>query len=416
MRMTLPSLADLFFRPPGLLIASPPLSPLHSCARHNVTEISRLPQCLAAVDLVDVASAPPRTPMAVPGNDAFQDLCRIFSAREERILEIEILPPALGPLLQDGCSIGITKKHIVKAFTVARRVFFQALDADAPASAPPRKDADTKSNTELAVCSEIILLYDCEHLTACNWRKRRILALVPPRDHDDLDPAQRQTVVRMLDTELSLMKTYLCSPLPRHTKSPTLWQHRLWVLDYKMRVEFGGGSDALSLLNAELSTVLRAGELHPKNYYAFNYMRLFHGRLSQTTEDGPAVLAQSILEPTLTWCLMHPADISGWGFVRYLLEAVPDQTVRADTVDKVLRYAIGIRWEGESLYTFVDLAVRAFAAMDRATKVLGMSAAAAGTFGSRLDHGPARWETWRDAAKEVWTAKPRGEGMADDPA
>ncbi|PLN74434.1 hypothetical protein BDW42DRAFT_182169 [Aspergillus taichungensis] len=350
--------------------------------------------------------------MAVPGNDAFQDLCRIFSARKERILEIEILPPALGPLLQDGCSIGITKKHIVKAFMVARHIFFQALDADDPASAPLRKDTDT----ELAVCSEIILLYDCEHLTACNWRKRRILALVPSHDHDDLDPAQRQTIIQALDTELSLMKTYLCSPLPRHTKSPTLWQHRLWVLDYKMRVQSGGGSDAFSLLNAELSTVLRAGELHPKNYYAFNYMRLFHSRLSQSTEDGPAVLAQSILEPTLTWCLLHPADISGWGFVLYQLEAVPDQTIREDTVEKALRYAIGIRWEGESLYTFVDLAVRAFAAMDRASKVLGMSPTDADTFGSRLNHGPARWKAWRDAAKEVWTAKRRGGGMVDDPA
>lgn len=355
--------------------------------------------------------------MAVPGNDAFQDLCRIFSARKERILEIEFLPPALGPLLQDGCSIGVTKKHVVKAFTVARRIFFKALDADNSASAPPRKDTDTKTDAELAVCTEIILLYDCEHLTACNWRKRRLLSLLPPHDHDDLDPAQRQAVIQALDNELSLMKTYQCSPLPRHTKSPTLWQHRLWVLDYKMRVQSRDArSDVFALLNTELSTVLRAGELHPKNYYAFNYMRLFYGRLSRDTEEGPAVLARSILEPTLTWCLGHPADISGWGFLLYLLEAVPDQAVCEDTVDKVLGYAIGIRWEGESLYTFVDLAVRAFTAMGRATRILGMSVTAAETFTSRLDHRPARWKTWRDAAKEVWTVKPRGGGTAVDPA
>lgn len=329
-------------------------------------------------------------------DSAFQDLARIFATRNNRVLEIEILPPALGPLLQDECSIGITKKHLVQAFVTARRIFFKdsiyKLDCE---SSTMSKDGDAVTtatkpqNTEdFSICSEIILLFDCEHLTACNWRKKRLDSLVQRYELEPDHDGTQETLLQALEAEISLMTTFLCSPLHRHTKSPTLWQHRLWVLDKMLRLPglgwrdsnlqrpdnakprplmYGEGSinrDTLRrLLEEELAIVLRAGELHPKNYYAFSYMRQLHGKLSEYTKDSsssPPLLAEPTTRTTLDWCQSHPADISGWMFALYVLEVVGDRSVQENAIDGVSRFAMDIGWEGESLWRFVDLAVKCF--------------------------------------------------------
>ncbi|KAI9376513.1 hypothetical protein BJX61DRAFT_538750 [Aspergillus egyptiacus] len=297
--------------------------------------------------------------------DAFRDLYRIFASRDGRILEFEILPPALGPILEDESSIGITKKYLVQAFVTARRVFFDALDSnfeynrkDHPKTMECRA-LENELDDKVARASEIILLFDCEHLTACNWRKRRLVALLN---------SDQTTSVNALNTELSLLTTYLCSPLHRHTKSPTLWQHRQWVQTRLLKIRKPDSHAVQELLRAELSVVLRAGELHPRNYYAFSYMRQMHHILSEfggdETADGTAQLARSIITPTLDWCLAHPADISGLMFLLYLLDAAPDTTCRLAAVSKVARFALDIGWEGEGIWTFVDLAVRCFSLVD----------------------------------------------------
>ncbi|KAK1139586.1 hypothetical protein N8T08_000659 [Aspergillus melleus] len=327
--------------------------------------------------------------MSSPDN-AFQDLARIFATRNSRILEIEILPPALGPLLQDDCSIGISKKYLVQAFVTARRIFFQDTickldqgsstasrdgDADAIATIPERKFDD------LSICSEIILLFDCEHLTACNWRKKRLASLVQQQELDPDNNGARETLFQALDAEMSLLTSFLCSPLHRHTKSPTLWQHRLWVLDRMTHLRSKDWLDGnpqrpdlvkpqplrdttlQRILETELAIVLRAGELHPKNYYAFSHMRQLHGMLSGYMENSSSslrLLAEPIAKPMLNWCQTHPTDISGWMFTLYILEAVEDRDAQESAVSQVFRFAVDIGWEGESLWMFVDLAVKSF--------------------------------------------------------
>ncbi|KAJ5683250.1 hypothetical protein N7462_006415 [Penicillium macrosclerotiorum] len=297
--------------------------------------------------------------------DAFQQLAGVFASRGNKILEIEIIPSSLGSsFLQDGCFIGITKKALVRAFTVARHLFTKRLlpmtDDDLRASLEKKEDkSDLASDL---VVTEIMLLFDCEHLTACNWRKRRLLAAAAQcLNHTDPTLAKAQ----LFDAELTLLRSYQCSPLHRHTKSPTLWSHRLWVLDQWLQAEPRSAAALFSLERAELDIVLRAAERHPKNYYAFTYMRGLQTML-ENRPDGKshpnwaAEWTTRLLNPVLNWCLANPRDISGWAFGLYLLQRVPEPALRADAVSRVLQFARDVGWDGESLWTFVDLAVRQF--------------------------------------------------------
>ncbi|PYI10349.1 hypothetical protein BO78DRAFT_335409 [Aspergillus sclerotiicarbonarius CBS 121057] len=366
-------------------------------------------------------------------NAAYHDLSRIFSARHQdnHVLEIEILPPGLGPLLHDGDSIGITKKHLVQAFVTARRVFFDTSDkapsvhdacdyedeCETPHNGPPVQ----KQRDNLLNATEIILLFDCEHLTACNWRKKRLAALIQRYESADADHTRREMLIRELDTELSLMTTYLCSPLHRHTKSPTLWNHRLWVLTRVLDVRKKGSAGPFSqrednkgrvliqeVIHKELSAVLRSGELHPRNYYAFNYARQlldFFSENSKDTKDVAAPLAGSIIHLVLDWCFAHPSDISGWIFTLYLLENVHDEQIHTDSIDRVLCFAVDVGWEGESLWTFVDLATQHPGAgaltKDQQCRPPGDMFAAP----LLSDAGPEKgWKAWLGRARAAWLA------------
>ncbi|KAL5000636.1 hypothetical protein BDV10DRAFT_31103 [Aspergillus recurvatus] len=345
--------------------------------------------------------------------DAFLDLFRIFANRDGRVLEFEILPPALGPILEDGCSIGITKKYLVQAFVIARRSFFESLttksnsqytDDAASLETLALKRESEEVDKPLAIASEIILLFDCEHLTACNWRKRRLSMLFT---------SDMEALIRALDIELSLMTTYLCSPLHRHTKSPTLWQHRQWVQTHLVRLRKPGFKGAEGLFQAELSVVLRAGEIHPKNYYAFTYLRQIHRMLAESgglkNEEWRVQLGQSIIGSTLDWCLAHPADISGLMFLLYLLDGVPDTALRLDSVGKVARFALDIRWEGESIWTFVELATRKFMlvkSLDQSPPYPWGVLRAASSLAMQGDSKAGiPWRTWLERARVHWAAE-----------
>ncbi|KAL4790657.1 hypothetical protein BDV19DRAFT_372084 [Aspergillus venezuelensis] len=302
------------------------------------------------------------TAQCPPTTDTFRDLSRVFANRGGGVLEFEILPPAFGPFLEDGCSVGITKKGLVQALVVARNTFFSGLKSTATSTCEEAKPDLSNSrlrsenaDKKLAIASEIILLFDCEHLTACNWRKRRLRALFD---------AEKETFIQALEDELSLMTTYINSPLHRHTKSPTLWQHRQWVQSHLIRLRKPDFQAALDLFHGELAVALRAGELHPRNYYAFTYMRQIHRILSEfggeESENRSIWFGQAILGSIMDWCLAHPADVSGLMFLLYLLEAIPDTALRLDTVGKVVSFALDIGWEGESLWTFIELAMRGF--------------------------------------------------------
>ncbi|KAJ5810988.1 Protein prenyltransferase [Penicillium robsamsonii] len=296
--------------------------------------------------------------------DAFEDLVRIFSSRDNQVLEIEIIPSSLGAtFLQDGWSLGLTKKALVQAFMVARQLFFDRLMPMSENDLQITFTANAQSRNTDSAITEIMLLFDCEHLTACNWRKRRLQAAMA---HYPVIPDQTSAATEFLEAELTLMSSYQCSPLHRHTKSPTLWHHRLWVIVYLLQRQYRSPEDLLKLQQTELDIVLRAGELHPKNYYAFNYMRQLEVLLAATVEKttGQSMWeirsAQSVTERVVDWCLANPRDISGWSFGLYVLNKSPEQHIRVNALGRVVKFALNVGWEGESLWTFVDQASRQF--------------------------------------------------------
>lgn len=195
-------------------------------------------------------------------DNIFQALANILSSRHihNQTLEIEILTPGLGPLLRDGCSIGITKKALVQAFVIARQIFLT------------KNGKQHGYDDEKALRStEILILFAPEHVTACNWRKRRLIWILQctstcTNDGESKTATDRQDVLEILDRELILTTTYLCSPLHRHTKSPTLWQHRFWVLVHILSIR-GWTSASQELQKGD------PGKFNP--YYTLNYLSFY---------------------------------------------------------------------------------------------------------------------------------------------
>ncbi|RMJ26428.1 hypothetical protein PHISP_02700 [Aspergillus sp. HF37] len=377
--------------------------------------------------------------MSTPDN-AFHQLAHILASRRDRILEFEILPRGSGPLLQDGCSVGLSKEALVQSFVAARQIFFKAgtrspcLYPREETSGRAPRDQDEESES-VDIASQILLLFDCEHLSACNYRKRRLASAINAHDFTTASHASHERLVLRLESELTLTTTLLTSRLHRHTKSPTLWQHRLWVMTRVLSVQgldptdrlMGQGLGPLNpnppsletireLFVAEADVVLCAGELHPKNYYAFSYLRELHGLLAEFVRggggdedgDGLEALATSVVTPVLEWCLAHPRDISGWMFVLYLLEAVHDDRARADVVSRTVRFASGVGWEGESLWTFVDMAAKSFGVVDSVQDMIRSqpSAASDSIVGSvSEDVLPDKpWKVWVVKVRAYWAA------------
>ncbi|KAJ5542043.1 hypothetical protein N7461_008046 [Penicillium sp. DV-2018c] len=331
--------------------------------------------------------------------DAFQELIRILSSRDNQVLEIEIIPPSLdASFLQDGCSVGISKKALVQAFTVARKIFFDRLKPMSENDFQASICTKTRYGIADSVITEVMLLFDCEHLTACNWRKRRLRAALA---HDKTDVAKE-----LLETELTLMSSYQRSPLHRHTKSPTLWHHRLWAVGHLLGKRRWGSEELLELQRTELDGVLRAGELHPKNYYAFSYMRQLCALLGDTTTGQPTwktELAVSIVDPVINWCLANPRDISGWSFAIYGLSNIAGPQDRARTILRVVEFALNVGWEGESLWTFVDHASRQFGLESVVQDTMEMHSGRK----TRFSDSPTVSEGRQNKSWQIWLARAR---------
>jgi protein prenyltransferase alpha subunit repeat containing protein 1 len=98
----------------------------------------------------------------------------------------------------------------------------------------------------------ILLLTGAENTTAINIRKKILL--------------NDTTTTEVVTAELTLLESLLTSPLPKHNKSPTLWQHRRWVVSTFVDIK---GQE----FRMELSIVQRSTKVHPRNYYAWGYAR-----------------------------------------------------------------------------------------------------------------------------------------------
>lgn len=197
-----------------------------------------------------------------------------------------------------------------------------------------------------------MLLFDPEHITAANFRKRRMLAL---RDADDMLVYQKA-----LMSELCFLDSILTSPLHRQTKSPTLWYHRGWLLRLIAPLELknASGKRIAAIIAAALDSVCKAGERHPTNYYAWQYARrlvLALGRIANEV-DAPFPfdwVVSAFSDQVCAWCFKHPGDISGWSYLLFLLVRLDPVDERDEIVEKVLQYAAKMGSENESLWVFL---------------------------------------------------------------
>ncbi|EKD13852.1 uncharacterized protein L3040_005529 [Drepanopeziza brunnea f. sp. 'multigermtubi'] len=282
----------------------------------------------------------------------YHDIAAALRNTSSDLLEIELLgtshplPPGRNVLIA-GKSIGTTKVKLVQAFMVARRIFFRYVR-----NCPEDKEVD------LLDATAVMLLLDPEQLTAANERKRLIKKreIVPKLEFEAL-----------LKKEIQFVDSYLTSRLHRHTKSPTLWGHRRWLLEMgkKIGVQYDIQPDLTSV-------VLVAAERHSRNYYAWSHLRW----LIQTFSDTPTCV-RDFSTPTIdsdypgtmsavkNWCLKNPSDTSGFSFLLFCLFGVADEdsntSVRSEMCSSVctdvLRLAVSFRWTHESVWLFLRTAV-----------------------------------------------------------
>jgi len=261
----------------------------------------------------------------------YADIVKALSFSE--LLEIEILgkshpmPPECNVLV-DGNSIAFSKGKLVQAFVIARKIFFRCL-----------KGTQDENQQEIRDATAVILLLDPEHLTAANARKRII------QKYQKKQVGRLEDILRL---EMIWVNSMLTSRLHRHTKSPTLWGHRRWVLEICRSIEMPRDTQK------DLSTVvLVAAERHPRNYYAWLHMRWL------LQKSNPIGLDYSkLISTVLDWCLRHPYDTSGFSFLLFCLSHLPegDQS-RIDaniaTCRDVLGLAVSFQWTHESVWVFL---------------------------------------------------------------
>lgn len=220
--------------------------------------------------------------------------------------------------------------------------------------------------------TRIVLLFNPEFLTAAGYRKRRILSHIA--EHGIESSSSKS----LFDQEIVLLDTILTSDLPRQTKSPTLWYHRYWLLSTFKSLLLPwsrASSDKESdLLLRELRIVFKSGERHPKNFYAWHYLRGLIGLLRRVIRDSGSDDHQiglcTVAERVQDWCLRHVSDISGWAFLSFVLDEAELSTERRfSLLAELLRMTINLRLENESIWQFMRTAMasQAISDQDRST-------------------------------------------------
>ncbi|KAK5989312.1 Protein prenyltransferase alpha subunit repeat-containing 1-like protein [Cladobotryum mycophilum] len=258
----------------------------------------------------------------------FNEIAGALSQHLSEPLEIEFLSRS-HPIdkdtifLQDGACIAVPKLRLLQAFIFARRVLLEYLNE------PEKQDPD-----QVLKATAVILLMDPEHLTATNTRKRLVLSIAI-RNEANIDKG--------LQAERYYIDSLLTSRLHRHTKSPTLWNHRQWLME--RFEEHGLELEAVRIME---TIVLVAAERHPRNYYAWLHARYL---VNKMTTDPADMQLQETLEASKKWAFSHHDDISGWAFLMFFLNEFPQHS--AAVFAETLKLAVSFHWRNESVWYFL---------------------------------------------------------------
>lgn len=249
--------------------------------------------------------------------------------REEdgKLLEIEILakshPLAPGTfLLQEDNAIAVSKLGLVQAFFVARLMLQGHRSGEGVALSPD----------EILAVTNVILLMDPEHMTAANSRKRLACLGSSSRGQE------------LFHKDKFFVDSLLTSRLHRHTKSPTLWNHRRWL------VHTAQCHSIQPTVVADVERIVMvAGERHARNYYAWCHGRWLTGLIGKDQEDR---VLRGAVEAVRRWCFRHHTDTSGWSFLLFLLARL-DEAARSSVLEETCRFATSFQWTNESTWVFL---------------------------------------------------------------
>ncbi|KAL0471013.1 hypothetical protein QR685DRAFT_271629 [Neurospora intermedia] len=262
----------------------------------------------------------------------------LVSLPSDGLLEIEILGkevplPEGTHVLQDGFAVGVSKLGLVQAFLVARRILKDHIQGI------------SQTDQDLSAATAVILLMDPEFLTAANTRKRLIRRHVAASQGGD----KRSEIQMVLDKEKRFLDSLLTSRLHRHTKSPTLWNHRRWL------VETSASSLGVSVdVTGDVTNIVFvAGERHPRNYYAWCHARILTD-LAEQQADNHDDHVKGLLDAVKKWCFRNHTDISGWSFLFHLLDRYcRDATIMSSTFTQVLDMSRSLHLTNESVWVFL---------------------------------------------------------------
>jgi hypothetical protein len=148
-----------------------------------------------------------------------------------------------------------------------------------------------------------------------------------------------------LDQELLFLDSILTSPLHRQSKSPTLWYHRAWLRHYQSP----GSSGRVNSISDELDIVLKSGERHAMNYYAWQYARSLFSHETPLEDQ----LLIEFADRVKTWCLAHPSDASAWSFLSYLLRLLSSFSASYPILRSIIDFVETTKWEKEALLMFL---------------------------------------------------------------
>lgn len=253
--------------------------------------------------------------------EIFSRISEALSQQHNELLEIELLGRS-HPLsddnyfMQDENAIAIPTLRLVQAFVYALQQLKRY-----------RHQPETVSLDDVLRTTGVMLLMDPEHLTAANTRKRAILQSTA---------SQRQ---KTLLQDKYYIDSLLTSRLHRHTKSPTLWSHREWLV-----TQFEANGAEMDFELDFINVVLVSAERHPRNYYAWSHARFMAAKVGV---EGLAAL----LSLTKQWCFKHHDDISGWAFLSDLLQKRPEETEAV--LSQTLQFVSSFQWRNESVWHFL---------------------------------------------------------------
>ncbi|KAJ2905245.1 hypothetical protein MKZ38_005947 [Zalerion maritima] len=278
----------------------------------------------------------------------YSDISRLLDdSLDEGLLEIELLGSAhpLEPnihFLRDGNAVAIPKLRLVQAFFVARKILMsegsKPLDSFAD---------DAAAAAALRRATGVVLLMDPEHLTAANRRK----LLIQHRAISALNEGKTgpgNPIALVIQREKLFLDSLLTSHLHRHTKSPTLWSHRRWLLETS-RI-----CGLVTDIVADMKQVVTvSANRHPRNYYAWSHARWMVDSVIVPQRRLEAY--EEVVKLVKDWCFRNHSDTSGWSFLYSMLKMLQPQgrgMVRP-IFQETLQLSSSFRWTNESVWVFL---------------------------------------------------------------